>query len=276
MNFTCAFWAASHIPFFLSFLFELRIGDRDPDFFFELWNHSPFRVNIALTAPSGETTQIIHPRFNECRTFDFIFESTIIYVNNFVLEEETGAQLIIVRFTQAMKGIWNIRIVNIDLQPSVFDAWLPSGTIISGETYFLEATPDITVTSPGNTQNPLTITAYNQYNDSIVINSSRGFSVSDVIVPDLAAPGYQVTCPLPGNRYGNATGTGAAAAHASGILAMVMEWAVIRGNYTTITGRDVSRLLIRGASRSSSISYPNTVWGYRRINILGLFNRLRL
>ena len=102
-----------------------------------------------------------------------------------------------------MKGIWKIRIFNIDFEPSVFDAWLPSGGIISKETYFFEATPDITVTNPGNTQNLLTITAYNQYNDSIIIDSSRSFSVSGVTVPDLAAPGYQVTCPLSGNRYGS-------------------------------------------------------------------------
>lgn len=256
--------------------FELRIGDHDHEFFFELWNHSPFRISIKLTAPTGETTQVIQPRFNDCRTFDFVFESTIIYVNNFILEEETGAQLIIVRFSKAMKGIWRIRVFSIDFEPSVFDVWLPSGIIISQETYFLEATPDITVTNPGNTQSSLTVAAYNQNNDSININSSRGFSISDVIVPDLAAPGYMVTCPLPYNQYGNATGTGAAAAHASGILALLLEWAINRENYTTITGRDINRLLIRGAYRSKSISYPNTTWGYGQIDILGLFHRLSL
>ena len=254
--------------------FELRIGDHDPDFFFELWNFSPFRMTIKLTSPTGETTQDIYPRFNECLKYDFVLESTILYVNNIVLEEDTGAQLIIVRFQQAKAGIWKIRIVNIDLQPAVFDAWLPSGPIISEDTFFLESTPDITITNPGNTSNPLTVTAYNQFNDKILINSSRGFSVSGVVVPDLAAPGYQITCPLPGNRYGSATGTGAAAAHASGIAAMLMEWGINRGNFTTITGRDISRLMVRGATRSDIITYPNTTWGYGRINILGVFENL--
>lgn len=256
--------------------FELRIGDHDTDFFFELWNYSPFRLTFMLTAPGGETTQVIYPRLNECLSFNLVFESTVIYVNNFVLEEDTGAQLIIVRFQQAKAGIWKIRIVNMDLQPATFDAWLPSGPIISEDTFFLESTPEITVTNPGNTINPLTVTAYNQLNDSILINSSRGFSVSGVIVPDLAAPGYQITCPIPGNRYGSATGTGAAAAHASGIVAMLMEWAINRGNYTTITGKDISRLMVRGATRSTTITYPNTTWGYGRINILGVFNSLSL
>ena len=255
--------------------FELHIGDHDPDFFFEIWNYSPFRMTIELTAPTGESTQIIYPRLNECIKHDFIFESTILYINNFVLEEDTGAQLIVLRFQQAKSGLWRIRIVSIDSQPSIFDAWLPSGSIISQDTFFLESTPEITVTNPGNTRYTLTVTAYNQFNDSILIDSSRGYTVSGLVVPDLAAPGYQITCPLPGNRYGSATGTGAAAAHAAGIVAMYMEWAINRGNYTAITGREISRLMVRGATRSAAIFYPNTIWGYGRINILGVFENLR-
>lgn len=256
--------------------FELRIGEEDKEFFCELWNHTPYRLTITITTPTSESTQVIYPRLNECREFNFVFESTILYVNNIILEEESGAQLILLRFQHAMKGIWSIRIVNIDNQPSVFDAWLPAGSVISTETHFLESTPDITITNPGNAKNPLTVTAYNQFNDSILIQSSRGFSALGGLVPDLAAPGFQLTCPLPGNRYGSATGTGAAAAHAAGIQAMMMEWAVVRGYYSTITGRDIARLLVRGASRSDSIVYPNTLWGFGQINIMGLFDRLRL
>ncbi|SEU25066.1 Subtilase family protein [Lacrimispora sphenoides] len=256
--------------------FELGIGDHDTDFFFELWNFSPYRLTIMLTSPTGETTQVIYPRLKECRRFNLVFESTILYVSNFILEEEAGAQLIIVRFQQAMAGLWKIRIDNIDHQPLIFDAWLPSGPIISEETFFLESTPEITITNPGNAGNPLTVTAYNQFNDSILINSSRGFSTSGTVVPDLAAPGYQITCPLPGNRYGSATGTGAAAAHASGIIAMLLEWAIVRGNFTTITGKEINRLMIRGATRSAAITYPNNMWGYGQINILGVFSGLSL
>ena len=87
--------------------------------------------------------------------------------------------------------------------------------------------------------------------------------------------GTRLHCPLPGNRYGSATGTGAAAAHAAGIVAMYMEWAINRGNYTAITGREISRLMVRGAIRSAAIFYPNSIWGYGRINILGVFENLR-
>ena len=70
-----------------------------------------------------------------------------------------------------------------------------------------------------------------------------------------------------------ASGTGAAAAHTAGIIALLMEWAVEKRNYMTITGRDINRLLIRGAIRNSDLLYPNPIWGYGKINIMEMFSR---
>lgn len=254
--------------------FELRVDPSDPDFFFELWNHSPYRLAISITTPLGESTHIIQPKFFECREFKFIYGSTILYINNIILEEKSGIQLILVRFKQAVNGLWQIKVTNLDKRASSFNVWLPSGPIITTNTYFLESTPDITITGPGNTSNPVTVAAYNQFDDSILIESSRGFSASGGFLPDLAAPGYKLTCPLPSKGYGSATGTGAAAAHVAGILAMIMEWAILRGNYTTITGKNINNLLIMGAYRSNYLTYPNPIWGYGQVNVLGIFSQL--
>lgn len=256
--------------------FELRVDPSDPDFFFELWNQSPYRLVISIKTPLGENTQIILPRFYECREFKFIYGSTILYINNIILEEESGIQLILVRFKQAINGLWKIKVENRDKRDSAFNVWLPSGPIITTNTYFIESTPDITITGPGNTSNPVTVAAYNHFDDSILTESSRGFSASGVPIPDIAAPGYQLTCPLPYNSYGSATGTGAAAAHVAGILAMIMEWAILRGNYTTISGKDIKNLLIMGAYRSNDLTYPNPIWGYGQVSVLGVFSQLSL
>lgn len=255
--------------------FDLRVGPQDKTFFFELWNQSPSRLAVTVVTPSGESTQVIYPKLQGCHIFHFIFEPSTLYINNFIMEEETGMQLILARFQNASSGIWKIRVTSIDEKPALFDVWLPSGTIITGETRFLEPTPDITVTNPGNARNPLVVSAYDQYRDSILQHSSRGFSLSNHVVPDLAAPGLLLPCPLPNGLYGAATGTGAAAAHASGIVAMIMEWAILQGNYTTMTGKDVTRLLINGARQSGMYTYPNTSWGYGQIDIMGFFNHLR-
>ena len=146
--------------------------------------------------------------------------------------------------------------------------------MISDETFFLDPDPNITITSPGNSYDPLTVTAYDPESGSIAIFSSRGYTRTNVIKPDLAAPGVNLTCPTLNNSYGSVSGTGAATAHTVGIIAMILEWAVIRGNYTTINGFDIKQLLIRGAERSTDIVYPNNIWGYGKVDIYGVFRML--
>lgn len=254
--------------------FELRVGGNDKLFAIELWPLIPARLSIEIIAPNRESTMEVHPSLGVCRRFPGIFIPSVVWINNYIFEEETGDQLILLRFQDPIPGNWTIRVKNLDNGPFSFHAWLPSADLISEETFFLYSDPNTTITSPGNATSPLTVTAYNQFNNSILPESGRGYTRTGFMKPDIAAPGYQLTCAVPGNQYGSITGSGTAAAHAAGIIAMVFEWAVSRGNYTNITGIDVNRLLIRGARRPSTTTYPNIVWGYGQIDINTLFERL--
>ncbi|MFR3727895.1 S8 family peptidase [Lacrimispora sp.] len=252
---------------------ELRVGSSDTMFSMEIWSYSPARLTIDISSPNRESTQPVFPTLNQCRRFSFIFNQTTIYVNNIIFEEETGDQLILLRFSNPLPGIWYLRTQNPENEPFSFHSWLPAGSMLSNETFFLNSNPDTTITSPGNARHPLTVAAYNQNNDSILPESGRGYTRSGQIKPDISAPGFQITCAVPGNQYGTATGTGAAAAHAAGIIAMVFEWAIVRGNYLRMTGNDINRLMISGAFRSSAYSFPNNIWGYGQVDINQLFER---
>lgn len=254
--------------------FELRVGRNDSLFSMEIWSHSPTRLSIDISSPNRESTQLVFPAINQCRRFNFIFNQTVILVNNIIFEEDTGDQLILIRFNNALPGVWRMHVENMDNGSFSFHSWLPAGDLISNETYFLNSNPNTTITSPGNAPHILTVTAYNQLNDSIMTESSRGYTRNGQIKPDLAAPGYQIACALPNNQYGTITGTGAAAAHTAGIIAMVLEWAIVRKNYARMTGNDINRLLIRGALRSNTITYPNNTWGYGQVNVNRLFEML--
>lgn len=254
--------------------FELRVGENEPFLWMEIWPYAPGRISIDISSPNRESTQKVFPTISECRRFDFIFTQSVVWVNNIVLEEETGDQLILIRFQNPASGIWYFRAESVGNEPFSFHCWLPSGDLISNDTFFLNPNPDTTITSPGNGVNQLTVTAYNQLTDSILAESSRGYARNGLVEPDIAAPGFELPCAVPGNLYGTATGTGAASAHAAGIVAMVMEWAVPRGNYPSMTGNDVNRLIIRGARRSTTEIYPNNVWGYGQIDINNLFQGL--
>lgn len=252
---------------------ELRVGTLDSRFSLEIWSYSPARLSIDISSPNRESTQPIFSALGQCRRFNFIFNQTTIYVNNTIFEEESGDQLILLRFNNPLPGVWYLRLQNPENEPFSFHAWLPAGDLLSNETFFLNSNPDTTITAPGNGRHQLTVAAYNQFNDTILAESGRGYTRTGNVKPDIAAPGFQIPCAVPGGLYGTATGTGAAAAQAAGIVAMVFEWAVVKGNYPRMTGNDVNRLLISGATRSSSFTYPNNVWGYGQIDVNRLFER---
>ncbi|MBA4700416.1 MAG: S8 family peptidase [Ruminococcus sp.] len=254
--------------------FELKISANDPFFSFQIWPDIQARLAVQIIAPTGEMTSLIYPSIGTCVNHQFVFSQTEMWVNNILLEEENGSQLILIRFAHASEGIWRVRVNGIDQNPFSYNSWLPSGDMISNETFFLLSTPETTITAPGNADHVLTVTAYDQVTGSIIIDSSRGYTRGGRVKPDVAAPGSMVPCAVPGGGYASLTGTGAAAAHASGAVAMVFEWAVVRGNYTSLTGKDVNSLIIRGATRNPIYAYPNNIWGYGKLNMYALFELL--
>jgi hypothetical protein len=252
--------------------FQLNISNEDKKLSMEIWPTIPGRPAIQIISPDRLITYKIEPSFNEC--VKFAFDQGLVWVNNIIFEEETGEQLILIRFDQAEPGIWTFRLDSTEIQPFYFNSWLPSGNLISDDTYFINASPDTTIINPGNSINTLTTSAYNQLDGTILVQSGRGYTSNGMVKPDIAAPGYQIPCALPQNRYGTMSGTGAAAAQAAGGIAMVMEWTLCKGNFTSLTGKQINRMIARGAKRSSSYLYPNNVWGYGQLDINGLITRL--
>lgn len=254
--------------------FQMVVGRNDKEFFMEIWPFIPARLFIEITAPTWESSEIIYPVLQGCKKVSFRSVNSVVWVNNILLEEETGEQLILLRFHQAYEGTWFFRVGSTDSEPFSYHCWLPSGNLITKETFFMDSNPDTTITAQGDSMHPLTVTAYNQNNGEILAESGRGYTRLGQVKPDVGAPGYQLSCAIPDYQYGTVTGTGAAAAHAAGVIAMVMEWAYNKGNYTAITGNQVNRLIMRGASRDRLDSYPNNIWGYGKLDAEGIFKQL--
>jgi subtilisin family serine protease len=259
--------------------FEMNVDKQDSQFTLEIWQQAPNRFAVQIFTPSGESTEIVYPRVNECNKFNFIFVATKLWINNDIVEVETGQQLAVIRFENADIGVWRIRVYNVDNSNAYFHAWLPAGEMISKNTFFLNPNPNTTITSPGNSVLAITVTAYSSKDNSIWTEASRGYSSIGIVLPDISAPGVNIMCPILKNGYGTATGTGMAAAITAGIVAMIQEWAVVKGKYPTINGADIKQFIIRGAVRDSGgdvqRAYPNPVWGYGKINISEIFNKIQ-
>ncbi len=254
---------------------ELNVAEGDGSFTMELWGAAPSTYSVDITSPSGEYIPRIAEGLRVSRNISFIFEATTIVIDYMMIESQVGDQLILFRFNQATAGVWTFQVYRRGDLPGSFHIWLPMGDFISEDTYFIQSNPYTTVTSPGNSLAPITVTAYNPVNSTLYQNASKGYSRINEIKPELAAPGVNISAPTLEQGFANFTGTGIAAAHTAGITAMMLEWGVVRGNYPGIDAVEVKKFLIRGARRSPRVQYPNRDWGFGMIDIYNVFDMLR-
>lgn len=254
---------------------ELNVGELDKGFFMELWGDSPGVYSIDILSPSGEYIPRITTSLILDRVISFIFEDTIIYVHYHTAESDTGDQLILLRFRNAAEGIWRFNVYGQGDLARGFHVWLPMDRMISEQTYFLQ--PDIytTILEPGNVANAITVTAYNPTGGNLFAHNSRGFTRNNRPKPDFAAPGVNYIAPNLDKGFTTYSGTGVSAAHTTGIVAMLLEWGTIKGNYPNMNTIEAKKFLIRGARRSSSLVYPNRDWGYGILDIFNTFDILR-
>ena len=142
-------------------------------------------------------------------------------------------------------------------------------------TVFVHPNPETTITIPGNTAFVVTVTAYDYKTKGIFYEASRGYSRNNIIKPDIAVPGVDIYCPVPGKAFEGRSGTSIAAALTTGVSAMLLEWGIVKGNFPSMDAIDVKKFLIRGVRRDPNLTYPNPVWGYGILDVYRTFASLR-
>lgn len=254
---------------------EMYVAENERSFSMELWGSPPNVYSIEITTPFGENVPRIRERLVYSTKVHFVFEATEIIINYIMVEQVTGDQLIIVTFRNPTPGLWSFQVFSDGDIPGSFHIWLPMGDFISGDTYFVQSNPYTTITSPGDSEVAITVTAYNPENQVLYQNASKGFTRLNEIKPDFAAPGVNLLSPTLDQGFAPVTGTGAAASHTTGIAAMMLEWGIVKNNYPGIDTVEVKKFLIRGANRSPRLQYPNRDWGFGAVDIYNTFNILR-
>ena len=255
---------------------ELRVGEQETGFSMELWANEVGVYTVGFISPTGEIAKEIPVSLRGENTLSFLLEQTQITVYTQIADVSAGSQFIFMRFERPMSGIWRILIRNsLDIRET-FHLWLPVRGMISDETYFLESSPEFTITSPGDAKDGMTVTAYQHQDNSLYIQAGRGYNTENVVKPDFAAPGVGIlTASIGAGRpFAEATGTSLAAAQSAGIAALLFEWALIRGNEPYFTGNSVKNYLSRGAVRDGEMQYPNPAWGYGRVDLYHTFELL--
>ena len=153
--------------------------------------------------------------------------------------------------------------------------WLPIQPVVGSDVTFVSPNPDVTITTPGMAEIPITVGGYDGLTEAIWTPSGRGFSGTGQIKPDFCAPAINVFGAGIRGDYVTRTGTSVAAAITAGAAALCMEWGIKKGYAPTMNSLEVKNLLIRGCEREDTISYPSTEWGYGRLNVYRAFEVLR-
>ena len=265
---------------------ELLVGENETGFSMELWAQNIGVYTIGFISPTGQVIQGLPARSEEAETLNFLVEGTEITVYSRIVVNSSGGQVIFLRFRDPLPGIWTIVITNVLDVSDTFHIWLPSRGFISDGTAFLRPDPDTIITGPGNAQYPITVGAYDHTTDGIYIHSSRGYSRSGQIKPEIAAPGVDIlsaalppaaqTGPITSTSYARVTGTSAAAAHVAGAAALLLHWGILEGNDDYMNSSTIKTYLVRGAKRNPALTYPNREFGYGTLDLYQAFLNLRL
>lgn len=247
--------------------FELNVGVNESGFTMELWCMAPNTVSLSISAPSGEDIVHIPSIATVHDTIKTYYQNTQVLIDAHVRKSNSGDQLIILRFDNPISGIWRFRVEGKGTLPTRYHVWLPIDNFISPGTYFLKPNNFTTLTTPGNSDFPIVVTAYNHINNTLFCNASNGFTANGYFKPDLAAPGVNILSPVLNNEFARLTGTSLAAAHTAGIAAMILEWGIVRYNYPIMCTHEVRNLLIKGAKRCPDMTYPNEQWGFGILDV---------
>lgn len=252
---------------------ELLVDQPTRGFSIEFWADAPELYSIGFTSPLGETIQPIQPRNDTTLDFRFLLEESRIFLTYGIVEMQTGSQLALLRFQNPSQGIWRIRIVNKTFINGTFHLWLPITGLVDPEIRFYAPNSDTTLVIPSCAAALVSASTYNAFNSSLFINSGRGFTRNNLIKPDFAAPGVDLTAPRVGQAGGYTAMTGSCASSAltAGAAALFVEGGLRQEQPRYFTAEEIKSLFLRGTMRSNIYTYPNREWGYGTMNVYETF-----
>ena len=254
---------------------EIRIGERQKNLPITIWINKPNRVKLSIISPTGEIIDNIEAKNTNNRRIKFLYEKTEMIVNFTSPELSTGDTLIFIRAYNLRPGIWKFRLTGEYIVEGNYYAWIPQRELIDDETKFLNPVEYTTITLPSTSNNAISVGYYNQNNNSIVSESSNGYTRYGNIKPDIVAGGSNALVTIPGGATSVMSGSSVAGAVVAGCCALILQWAVTDGNYPGIYSSQIKTYIISGAKTRPGDIYPNRQWGYGMFDLQGVFDWIK-
>lgn len=254
---------------------EWIVPENCPGFVAELWGSANALLSIGFQSPLGNQIAPIAVRPGQTALIPFVLEQTRIALSYSLVTESGGNQLVAIRMSAPTPGNWIIRVYNRSATPASYHMWLPITGLLKESVTFFDPDPFTTLTIPSDSQNGISTTFYNGYDQSFAISSSRGYTRTGGIKPNLAAPGINLTAPITGpSQYLPFSGSSAASALLAGSVALLQQWRMDMRISGIFDSARIGGYLSRGATRNDQKIYPNPLWGYGKLNIYDIFTSL--
>ncbi|GFI49063.1 serine protease AprX [Lachnospiraceae bacterium] len=246
-------------------IIQLAVQNNQPAFSIQIWKEYTDVVDISLMTPAGVTVGPLQEILGPQR---FTVGQTEILLYYGEPSPYSTAQEIFIdmlpRDTYVASGVWRLILNPRKVVSGAYELWLPSENVLNRGTGFLFPTEQTTLTIPSTAGRVITVGAYNALTFAYADFSGRGYTrETNLVKPDIVAPGVDVTTAAVGGGYAQFTGTSFATPFVTGGAALMMEWGIVKGNDDYLYGEKVKAYLRRGARALPGFEvYPNPQVGY--------------
>ena len=254
---------------------ELTVGRYQPSFSLQIWKNYVDEVGISIINPTGSSVELPVGVTGGARqqAFRYTLGQTQLLFYYGMPSPYSLAQELYLDFlpteTYIDEGIWRIRMTPQRVVDGTMDFYLPGGGVLNENTRFLTPVPERTLTIPAAADAVIAVGAYDSRLNSYANFSGRGYTrETNLVKPDLAAPGVNIQTVRAGGGYAAVTGTSFATPFVTGSAALMMQWGIINDNDAYLYGEAVKANLRRGARQIPGISnWPNQELGYGVLNL---------
>lgn len=254
---------------------ELRAGKNQSILPIQIYINQPNIVTLSIVSPSGEIINNLTSKLSRNQKIKFTYEGTEMIINFISPDYVTGDSLIVIKASNLREGIWKFRLKGKYIVDGKYYAWIPQRELLEDDTKLLNSTEITTLTVPSTSDGAISVSYYNQNNNSVVSESGRGYTRDNRIKPDIAAGGVNATIIKPGGGIGVANGASVAGAVVTGGCALILQWAIVNKNQESIYTPQIKTYIIAGAKTRSGDIYPNREWGYGTFNLEGVFDTIK-
>jgi len=244
---------------------ELAVQQREPALSIQIWKSYVDEMGVSVISPSGRQAGPFYEFLGAQRYILGDTELLIYYGEPKPYSVKQEIYLSLLPGKQYIEsGVWKIVLTPGRIVDGEYQMWLPTQTSLNMGTAFLQPNSMSTLTIPSTASLAVTVAAYDARTFSYADFSGRGFTrLTNMVKPDLVAPGVEVMTTTVGGGYATFTGTSFATPFVTGSAALLMEWGIVRGNDPYLYGEKVKAYLRRGAKKVPGFDeYPNEEVGY--------------